>query len=577
MEQLARLIDERTAETVRQSLGQLVRPVRLVLFTQAATACATCREQRQLLEELVGLSDKVTLEVKDLVADAREARELRVVRVPTTAVVAERDYGVRFVGVTAGFEFESLLEAIVLVAQGRSGLGPELEQLVAMITSPTHLEVMVTLTCPYCPKMVQLAHRLAVANDHIRADMVESAEFPDLVERYEVSGVPRIVVNERPAFEGALPPATAILEILKVANPSAYEKVDIGLREARGERKVRRPEPGHRYDVAIVGAGPAAMSATVYAARKALDVLVVGDHVGGQITDTALIENWLGMPEVTGAELAEAFRNHAERYGVAEQLHASVTTIEVTDGGFSLGTSTGARYEASAVIYCAGKQYRRLGVPGESRFLGRGIGFCATCDAPLYRDKAVAIIGGGNSAFSAARDLRPFAREIHLVNVLPDWQADPVLFDQVATDPRVHLHPATEVREYLGRDRLTGVRLESLDGRARLDLRVEGVFLEIGLVPNSDPVRGLVRLNAEGEIEVGRDQSTSVPGLFAAGDVTDEPEKQIVVAAGAGAKAALAADRYLLERGRHLVEGGGGIAQRGGEIATSAAVARLAS
>ncbi len=545
---MARLIDERTAEAITQSLGELDHPVQLLLFTQATAACATCREQRQLLEELTGLSDKLSLEVKDLVADAPEARRLGVVRVPTTAVIAERDFGVRFVGVTAGYELESLLEAITAVSRGRSGLGPELEQLASMITEPTHIEVMVTLTCPYCPKMVQLAHQLAIANEHVRADMVESAEFPELVQRYEVSGVPRTVVNERPAFEGALPPVTAILEILKVANPAAYERVDAGLREARGERRVLQPDPGRRYDVAIVGAGPAAMAATIYAARKALDVLVLGDHVGGQMTDTAVVENWLGVPEIGGTELAEAFRNHAERYQVAERLHASVTRVEAVEDGFALSTSENERYVAAAVIYCAGATYRRLGAPGESRFLGHGIGFCATCDAPLYRDKPVAIIGGGNSAFTAARDLLPFASEIHLVNLLPDWQADPVLYEQVAGDARVHLHPAFEVREYLGRDRLTGVRLESLDGKGRRDLRVEGVFLEIGLTPSSEPVRELVELNARGEIAVGRDQSTSVPGVFAAGDVTDEIEKQIVVAAGAGAKAALAADRYLLDR-----------------------------
>ena len=544
---MTRLIDEPAAAAASRSLGELDRPVRLVLFTQATAACATCREQRQLLEELSELSNKLALEVKDLVADAPEARRLGVVRVPTTAVIGERDFGVRFVGVTGGYEFESLLEAIAAVSKGQSGLGHELEQLAAMITEPTHLEVMVTLTCPYCPKMVQLAHRLAIANQHVQADMVESAEFPELVERYEVSGVPRTVVNERPAFEGALPPVSAILEILKVANPAAYEQVDMGLREARGERRVRQPEAGRPYDVAIVGAGPAAMAATIYAARKALDVLVLGDHVGGQMTDTALIENWLGVPEIGGAELAEAFRNHAERSQVAERLHTVVTHIETTDDGFALSTSEGERYEARTVIYCAGKTYRRLGAPGESRFLGHGIAFCATCDAPLYRDKAVAIIGGANSAFTAARDLLPFASEIHVVNVLPNWQADPVLYDQVAGDERVHLHPGTEVREYLGRERLTGIRLESVDGKERLDLRVDGVFLEIGLVANSEALRGLVELSADGEVAVGRDQSTSLPGLFAAGDVTDEPEKQIVVAAGAGAKAALAADRYLLD------------------------------
>jgi alkyl hydroperoxide reductase subunit F len=542
---VARLLDEHASKSAKDSLAGLARPVRLVLFTERPAACATCRDQRQLLEEVAALSERVSLEVKDLVADGEDARALGVVRVPTTVVMADRDVGVRFLGVTAGYEFESLLEAISIVAEGRAGLDPEVSQLLEPITEPVHLQVMVTVTCPYCARMVQLAHRLAVANEHVTADMVESAEFPELVQRYGVSNVPQTVVNERPGFVGALPPLSATLEILKVVHPAAYEQAGATLREARGERRVRDPRADHRYDVAIIGAGPAAMAATIYAARKALDVVVVGDQIGGQITDTAVIENWLGNPVVAGTDLAEAFRDHVERHQVAERLHTTVSRIARLDHGFGIETSDGVEYEATTVIYCTGKRYRRLGVPGESRFLGRGIAFCATCDAPLYRDKAVAIIGGGNSAFSAARDLLPFAAAIHLVNILFDWQADPVLFDEVRSDKRTVLHPATEVTEYLGRDHLEGVRLKSRDGHERVDLGVQGVFLEIGLVPNSGLVVGLVDLNVDGEVVVGRDQSTSLAGLFAAGDVTDESEKQIVVAAGAGAKAALAAHRYL--------------------------------
>ncbi len=543
---MTQYIDEHTREELAPVLGPLMRPVRLVLFTQAH-ACAPCREQQQLLEELAGLSDKLTVEVHDLVADAGLASSYRVSRVPATAVVAgDDDPGIRFVGVTLGYEFASLIEAITIVSSGQSGLEPELARWAALISEPLHLEIMVTLTCPYCPRMVHLAHQLAAASPLIFAEMIDAAEFPDLAQRYQVSGVPRTVINERPAFEGALPPADAILEILKVASPAAYEQVDAELRQARGERKVHPLDPGHRYDVLIVGAGPAAMTAAIYAARKNLDVAVIGDHPGGQITDTALVENWLGVPETAGMDLAAAFRDHAERHAVAELLHATVTGVEHADGTFRVRTADGAAYQAGTVIYAAGARYRRLGVTGESRFIGHGISFCATCDAPLLRGKRVGIIGGGNSAFTAARDLLPFAAEIHLVNILPDWQADPVLLAEVTADPRVRLHPATEVREFLGTSGLEGIRLQAVDGTQRVDLAVDGAFLEIGLTPNSGPVAGLLTLTPGGEIPASHDQSTAVPGLFAAGDVTDEQDKQIVTAASAGAKAALAAHRYLL-------------------------------
>jgi alkyl hydroperoxide reductase subunit F len=212
-----------------------------------------------------------------------------------------------------------------------------------------------------------------------------------------------------------------------------------------------------------------------------------------------------------------------------------------------VASSDSAIYTAKSVIYCAGKEYRKLGVPGEDRFLGHGIAFCATCDAPLYRDKRVAVVGGGNSAFTAARDLISYAREIHIINILKGFQADPALIEEVKQAKHVTLHDSMRVIDFLGKDRLSGVRLEPMESKKGLDLSVEGVFLEIGLTPNSAPVKDFVKLNDQGEIEVGRDQSTSVPGFFAAGDVTDETEKQIVVAAGAGAKAALSAYNYLLE------------------------------
>lgn len=542
---MAEYLDTDTQRQVSEILARLPAPVRLVHFTQAQ-ACGACREQRELLEAVAGLSDKLTLEVHDLLGEADAAHGLGIDKVPATAVIGPAgDAGIRFFGLTAGFEFASLMEAVVRVAEGQSGLSPEVEALARLIDVPVHLEVMVTLTCPFCPRAVHLAHQFALTNPLIRADMVESAEFPHLVQRYRVHGVPRTVINGIHGFEGALPAGQAVMEILRAVKPDVYERLEAGLRELRGERRVAAPSPDHLYQTAIVGAGPAALTAALYAARKGLDTVLIGDRVGGQVADTATVENWPGVPSIGGQELAAAFRNHAEVYPVAERLHARVTRIERADDRFLLHTDSGDRLQARTVIYCAGKQYRRLGVLGEERFLGRGIAFCATCDAPLYRDKRVAVVGGGNSAFTAVRDLLGFAREIHLIHISDRFTADPSLQQEIMAAPRVTCHRNLRVTAYLGDERLTGVRVEAVDGSERFDLAVDGVFLEVGLTPNAEPVRDLIALNAAGEIPVQRDQSTALPGFFAAGDVSDEPEKQIVVAAGAGAKAALAAYRFL--------------------------------
>ncbi len=537
-------LDGENAKNVQKQLKEMQTPVRLIYFTQTHP-CRACIEQRALLEELVKLSGKLSLEVRDLVADAEEARRYGIDKPPATVVLAKEDHGIRFFGLTGGYEYGSLLEAILMVSTGRSGLDPESEILVRRIRQPLHLEIMVTLTCPYCPRMVRLAHQLAFVNENVRADMVDVGEFPTLLERYHVHGVPLTVVNELRAFEGALPAEEALMEIFKLTDPEEYERRDQTLREERGERLAFEGRPGGVYDVIVVGAGPAGLTAALYATRKNRRVLLIGKKAGGQINDTALIENYPGFRSIGGADLVQAMQHHAEAYPVAERCHTLVKEIHRADELFEIVTEDGQIYQGHTVIYAAGKQYRRLGVPGEDRFLGRGVAFCATCDAPLYREKRVAVIGGGNSAFTATRDLLPFAREIHIVHVLDTFQADAVLVEEVLRSPKVKIHLKSEVQEFLGDEALGGVRLAGADHTQRYDLAVEGVFLEIGLVPNSAPLHKHLVLNATGEIPVARDQSTAIPGLFAAGDVTDEPDKQIVIAAGNGARAALSAERYL--------------------------------
>jgi alkyl hydroperoxide reductase subunit F len=543
---MSKVIDEETRAQLQGIFKGLVSPVRLVFFTQK-NACPTCAQQLELLKDLTSLSSKLELTVYDFVLHGDEAMSYKIDKIPATAVIGKRDYGIRFYGLTAGYEFSSLIQAILMVSTGSSGLDPQVEELVKSIKEQVHLQVMVTLTCPYCPRMVHVADQFALVNQNIRADMVEASEFPQLAQRYNVTGVPKTIINEAHFFEGAIPAGTVYIEILKAVSPEEYKRLEGAIREIQDMRKTGLAEEKHEYEVIIVGGGPAAMSAAVYSARKGLDVALIAKRLGGQIEYTATIENYLGMPNVSGADLAQAFRGHLESYPIAEALGSDVVMIRKTDDNFVVLTDNDRQFRARSVIYCAGKEYNRLGVPGEEQFIGKGIGFCATCDAPLYRDKHVAVVGGGNSAFTSVRDLLSFASEVHLIHRRKEFKADAALVQEVLKVKNLTVHTDTVVRSFLGKDKLTGVRLESVDGKDRFDLNVDGVFLEIGLNPNTSPLKVLVELNKRGEVPVSKDQSTTIKGLFAAGDVTDVEEKQISIAVGQGALAALAAHRYLVQ------------------------------
>jgi alkyl hydroperoxide reductase subunit F len=543
---MSKIMDKETAAKLESILASLVSPVRLLFFTQK-TPCPTCKQQHDILEEVVSLSNKLKLEVYDFILNGDEVRNYRIDKIPATAVVGDRDYGIRFYGLTAGYEFTSLIEAIIMASTGQSGLDPRLESFVKKIKEHVHIQVMVTLTCPYCPKMVHTAHQFAIANENIRADMVEASAFPQLAQRYNLIGVPKTIINEVHSFEGALPAEAAYLEVLAAVNPEEYRQLKEAIREMQGISKTRRAEEEHEYEVIIVGGGPAAMSATIYAVRKGLDVALIAKKLGGQINYTASIENYLGLPEISGADMTELFRNHLEKYPIAEALGTNVVQVKKDENDFTVTTDDNRKFKAKSVIYCAGKEYRRLDVSGEERFIGKGIGFCATCDAPLFGGKRVAVVGGGNSAFTAARDLLSFASEVHLIHRQEEFRADEALIQEVRKSPKIFFHTPMIVNSFFGEDRLTGVRLESVDGKDRFDLKVDGVFLEIGLTPNSDPLKGLVKLNEWNEVPTDRDQSTKIEGLFAAGDVTDVKEKQISIAVGQGASAALSAHKYLVE------------------------------
>jgi len=298
------------------------------------------------------------------------------------------------------------------------------------------------------------------------------------------------------------------------------------------------------FDLIIIGAGPAGITASVYAARKKMEFLVITKDIGGQAAWSGEIENYTGYQFISGPELAAKFEEHIRKYGIQVKENERVVELKRRDEGVSIKTDKGV-YEAKTAVIASGKRSKELGVPGEVEFKNRGLTYCATCDAPLFADKGVAVIGGGNSALDAALQLIQIAKHIYLIDIAPGLTGDVVMREKVSQSKKVDVLNNTWVTAILGDKMVSGIKIRR--GDKEETLAVEGVFVEIGLIPNSEFAKE-VEKNERGEIKVNAYNETNILGIFAAGDVTDVPEKQIIVAAGEGAKATLSAFRYLAKR-----------------------------
>lgn len=296
------------------------------------------------------------------------------------------------------------------------------------------------------------------------------------------------------------------------------------------------------YDVIVAGAGPAGITASVYAARKRMDLLVLTEDIGGQTVWSGDIENYTGYQFISGVELAGKFEEHIKQYGIEVREKEPVTAIKRE--GELLRTFTAAgQYLSKTLVVASGKRSRQLNVPGEKEFRNRGLAYCATCDAPLFTDKDVAVVGGGNSALEAGLQLVKIARKIYVINIAPDLTGDDIMREKLLADDKVTVMNGTKVSAVSGGKFVESISIENEDGRR--DLEVQGVFVEIGLIPNTG-FKSDLELNERGEIKVNNCTETNIKGVFAAGDVTEVPEKQIIIAAGEGAKAALRAFNYVV-------------------------------
>ena len=298
------------------------------------------------------------------------------------------------------------------------------------------------------------------------------------------------------------------------------------------------------YDVIIVGAGPAGLAASVYAARKRLKAVLISENIGGQVNRTSGVENYLGYQFIEGAELISKFESQVAQYALDQRIGANVSRVTGKNGGFQVSLRDGATYDGRTVVFASGKRPRELGVPGEAELVGRGVSYCAICDGPLFAGRRVAVVGGGNSALEAALDMVRIAEHVDLI-ARTDLTGDAVLVDKLKQASNVTFYLGYRAERIVGAQLVEAMAIRNLESSEEVVLQVSGVFVEIGLIPNSEPLKGLLQLNESGEVPVNCSAETSVPGLFAAGDVSDVPEKQIIIAAGEGAKAMLQAHRYL--------------------------------
>lgn len=298
------------------------------------------------------------------------------------------------------------------------------------------------------------------------------------------------------------------------------------------------------YDLMIIGGGPAGLAASVYAARKRLKTLLISGDIGGQVTKTLGIENYLGYQFIEGPELIDKFQTQVNQFPIDQKIGYKVSRLEKIEGGFEAVSETGERYQSKAVVFATGKRPRQLNVPGEVELTGRGVTYCAICDGPIFSGQRVAVVGGGNSALEATLDMVKIAEHVDLVSLTP-LTGDAILIDRLSEAKNLSIYTEYQTEKIEGQNLVEGMVIKDPKTGEKKRLDVSGVFIEIGLVPDSKPVSGLIKLNKWGEVPVSCSGETEVPGLYAAGDVTNVPEKQIVVAAGEGAKAALQAHRYL--------------------------------
>jgi alkyl hydroperoxide reductase subunit F len=515
------MLDQALKTQLKSYLERLQRPIELVASVDDS---AKSQELLALLHDIASLSPQVTVLQRD---DGE--------RTPSFSIGEPGQAArIRFAGIPLGHEFTSLVLALLQTG----GHPPKVEAAVIeqaqALTEPAHFEVYMSLSCHNCPDVVQALNLLAVLNPNIPAVTIDGALFQDEVNQRQIMAVPMVFMNGQVFGSGRM----NVEEILA--------KLDTGAAD-RDAAKLSGAAP---YDMLIVGGGPAGAAAAVYAARKGIRTGVLAERFGGQTLDTLAIENYISVLDTDGPKFAAALEAHVRQYKVDimnGQRATALRPAEHAGGLVQVTLANGAVMQARSVVLSTGARWREVNVPGEQLYRNKGVAYCPHCDGPLFKGKRVAVIGGGNSGVEAAIDLAGIVGSVTLLEFGDALRADAVLVDKLKSLPNVSIHVGAQTTEITGDgDKVNGLAYTDRATGEQHQVALEGVFVQIGLVPNTEWLKGTLALSRHGEIIVDAKGATNLAGVYAAGDVTTVPFKQIVIAVGDGAKAALGAFDHLM-------------------------------
>ncbi|SBV36937.1 alkyl hydroperoxide reductase, F52a subunit, FAD/NAD(P)-binding [uncultured Stenotrophomonas sp.] len=515
------MLDDTLKTQLQQYMGLLRQPLRLIASLDDGD---TSREMRGLLDDIVAAANgKVTLDTTG--NDARK---------PSFVIAREGESeGVRFAGLPLGHEFESLVLTLLWTGGHPPKVSQETIDGIKAIDGAFAFEVYMSLSCHNCPDVVQALALMAILNPNISTTVIEGGTFKQEVEQRQVMAVPMV-------FQGG--------EMFDSGRMS-LEQIVARLDTSATKREAAKIAAKDAFDVLVVGGGPAGSAAAVYAARKGIRTGVAAERFGGQVLDTMAIENFISVQHTEGPKLAAALEQHVREYEVdiMNLQRASKLVPAGSDGLVEVQLENGASLKSKTVILSTGARWRQMNVPGEDKYRNKGVAYCPHCDGPLFKGKRVAVIGGGNSGVEAAIDLAGIVSHVTVFEFDSKLRADQVLQAKLRSLPNVKVILNAQTTEVLGDDqKVTGLAYTDRVGGDSHRVELEGIFVQIGLLPNTEWLRGTVELSNRGEIVIDERGQTNVPGVFAAGDCTTVPYKQIIIAMGAGSTAALSAFDHLI-------------------------------
>ncbi len=517
------MLDATLKSQLQAYLTKLQRPIELVASLDERPAS---QEMLALLQDIGSLSERISVRT-----DGSDSRR------PSFQIRATgTDMGVQFAAVPLGHEFTSLVLALLQAGGHPPKVDAATIEQIRALDVDFQFETWMSLTCHNCPDVVQALNLMAVLNPRVRHVAIDGGLFREEVEARQIMAVPMVFLNGQPFGSGRM----ELAEILA--------KVDTGA-AARDAARLSAKDP---FDVLIVGGGPAGAAAAIYAARKGIRTGVVAERFGGQTLDTLGIENFVSVTQTEGPRFAAALENHVRQYDVDIMTGQRVQALEPATAPGALARVTlenGAQLQARSIVLATGARWRPVGVPGEQAYKTRGVAYCPHCDGPLFKGKRVAVIGGGNSGVEAAIDLAGLVEHVTVLEFADQLKADAVLVRKLYSLPNISVHLSAQTTEIVGNGQtVTAIRFRDRSSGTAHELPLAGVFVQIGLVPNTEWLQGTLELSRHGEIVVDARGATSAPGIFAAGDATTVPYKQIVIATGEGAKAALSAFDHLIRQ-----------------------------